>query len=377
MKDPQKTDTAQKAFYRSVLMAQNGDVDAFSSLVASTQNLVTSTALAITFDIAASEDVSQATYLDAWRQLKQLKSPDSFLPWLRQITRNKAKNFLRDNQWSRRQQVNDIYEAVDASATSDADVPDLELQLAKRQTEQALMELVAQLPAENRDVLILYYREEQNSAQVAQLLDLSEANVRQKLSRIRSGLKDELVSQLGEYVLSTAPTIAFTALVTTSIGASVPASAAISQAIVSESAAFGGMAKVIALLGGAIIGGITAIAAIFIASKIVQNKLSDEEQKILLKRHTKGQIIWVAISAICLAASYELTEGWMAPVSVYTLFIAGLMMQQIKLAKWFQYGVLCSSNKGYMAGWLGMLIGGVGGFTGLLMGLVNSGRLVI
>jgi hypothetical protein len=53
------------------------------------------------------------------------------------------------------------------------------------------------------------------------------------------------------------------------------------------------------------------------------------------------------------------------------------MMQQIKLAKWFQYGVLCSSNKGYMAGWLGMLIGGVGGFTGLLMGLVNSGRLVI
>ncbi|HJU40261.1 MAG TPA: sigma factor, partial [Tahibacter sp.] len=65
--------------------AQCGDRAAFARLVAATQRLVTGVALAITADVASSEDVAQDTFLAAWRHLALMRNPASFLPWLRQV----------------------------------------------------------------------------------------------------------------------------------------------------------------------------------------------------------------------------------------------------------------------------------------------------
>jgi len=48
--------------------------------------------------VQASEDIAQEAFIKAWQQLNQLSNPSSFLPWLRQITRNLARDWLRANR---------------------------------------------------------------------------------------------------------------------------------------------------------------------------------------------------------------------------------------------------------------------------------------
>ena len=80
---------------RELPAAAHGDHGAYGRIVLACQNTVTAIALAITRDVAASEDIAQEAFLKAWQQLDRLKNSTSFLPWLRQITRNLARDYLR------------------------------------------------------------------------------------------------------------------------------------------------------------------------------------------------------------------------------------------------------------------------------------------
>src|SRR5437870_1758670 len=77
-----------------VAAAARGEVAAFERLVKAHQSLVCSIALAIVRNIEASEEVAQETFIAVWRNLSKLRSPESFRPWLRQLTRARANDFL-------------------------------------------------------------------------------------------------------------------------------------------------------------------------------------------------------------------------------------------------------------------------------------------
>ena len=85
-----------------VAKATRGDHDAFAGLVHRTRNLVCSIAMAVLRDVDASQEVAQDVYLAVWRDLRRLRSVGSFLPWLRQITRNRAHHVLRSRVRHRR-----------------------------------------------------------------------------------------------------------------------------------------------------------------------------------------------------------------------------------------------------------------------------------
>ena len=80
---------------RELPAAASGCQHAYGRIVLASQNTVTAIALAITRDRQASEDIAQEAFVKGWQQLHQLRSATSFLPWLRQITRNLARDWLR------------------------------------------------------------------------------------------------------------------------------------------------------------------------------------------------------------------------------------------------------------------------------------------
>src|SRR6478735_3689408 len=90
---------------RFVVAAAGGDQEAFSRLVTATSGVVSSISLAILRDFELSRDVSQDVFLTAWRDLRKLRNPASFLPWLRQLTRNRAHHVLRTHVRERRRQA--------------------------------------------------------------------------------------------------------------------------------------------------------------------------------------------------------------------------------------------------------------------------------
>lgn len=204
--------------------AARGNQDAYGRIVGACQNTVTAIAYAITRDVQASEDIAQEAFLRAWQRLDRLKNSASFLPWLRQITRNLARDYLR-TQHHRPMSG----EAAELAITLTADPsPSPAERLLRTEEEIAAADIISSLPEDARETLLLFYREGQSSSQVAELLGLSDAAVRKRLSRARGIVREEMLKRFGEFARSTAPGAAFTVLVISGLMSAAPvASAAI------------------------------------------------------------------------------------------------------------------------------------------------------
>jgi len=230
--------------------ATRGSQEAYGRIVHACQNTVTAIALAITRDVQASEDIAQEAFLKAWQQLDRLKNSASFLPWLRQITRNLARDWLRTQHG--RPMSGEVAEiAIGMAADPD---PTPAERLLQTEEELVATEIISSLPEDSRETLLLFYREGQSSQQVAELLGLSDAAVRKRLSRARAMVRDELLQRFGEFARSTAPTAAFTMIV---LGGLVGAMPAASAATVIGSGVLGsGLAGKLGT-GGVTTGGVT------------------------------------------------------------------------------------------------------------------------
>ncbi|MGA6180946.1 RNA polymerase sigma factor [Stenotrophomonas sp. NPDC101269] len=190
---------------RELPAAAGGCQQSYGRIVLACQNTVTAIALAITRDVQASEDIAQEAFIKAWQQLNQLHSHASFLPWLRQITRNLARDWLRANR-GRPLSGEAAEMAISMAADPRPSAPEY---LQRVEEEVAAEEIISALPEDSRETLLLYYREGQRSQQVADLLGLSDAAVRKRLSRARATVREEMLRRFGDFARSSAPSAAF------------------------------------------------------------------------------------------------------------------------------------------------------------------------
>lgn len=363
-----------------VLAATAGDRSAFERLIASCRHTVTGIALAIVKDLDASEEVAQEVFIYIWQQLGTLREPASFLPWVRQMTRHRSYNYLRDNKVKQKVLGDEAENLLESFADPAASMQDL---LEREQQQIIMQDFISQLPEDSREIVLLYYREEQSSQQVADLLGLSDANVRKKLSRVREQLKDSLLARYGQLVLSTAPGLGFSAVVAAALtSVAPPVAAATSVSVAAQQSSL--LAKIAVLLGGAMIGALTAVAAVFFSMKAVLNKADNEDEKTALRALRNKTILWVLVSGLVLTAAYELTSGAWAPVAAFVLLIAGLIYSQLRLQqiisprlqRQYPNAAELSRVKRKNTLWclLGMTLGYSAGIFGLIYGLIQSGR---
>jgi RNA polymerase sigma factor (sigma-70 family) len=160
-----------------------GDERAFCRLIERYQNAVASVALGIVRNVSASQDVAQATFVAAWQRLRTLRQAESFGPWLMQLTRREALQALRAQK--RRGARDSAWHEAQPSVAGDASEA-----LAEREMYQNLYTALDEIPADCREILLLYYREGRSSDQVAALLSIGNAAVRKRLERAREVLRD-------------------------------------------------------------------------------------------------------------------------------------------------------------------------------------------
>ncbi len=358
-----------------VIAAQSGDSKAFERLILKTRQTITSIALAILRDLDSSEDVAQQVYISVWKQIKTLKNEASFLPWLRQMTRYTAYNYLRDNK-VKRKVVGDEADRILADY-SDPNTA-LDENLNKYQQSTILNKFIDELPDESREIVLLYYREEQSSQQVAGLLGVTPANVRQKLSRVRKTLKQSILEKHGKLLLSTAPTIGLSTLIMSSIATSTPVgAAAIASSITTSKAGFWG--KLLLMFGGAISGLLLGILAVIYGTKQPLKRISDEQAKKSLIKNRNRIIVWMIVSVAMLMVSYEVSDGWVLPLFAYLVFVLGIFLlmgvsNRIIYTQLYSHETddpdeLKERKAQRMYGTLGRVLGLVSGLAGLLIGL--------
>jgi RNA polymerase sigma factor (sigma-70 family) len=178
-----------------------GDRAAFARLVAAHQAMVSGIALAILGERRASEDVAQEAFAAAWRQRAHLRHPERVAAWLRQITRFRARQHLRDAGRRAR------WVTADAEAVARAvdPGPSAAEQLTEAEADRALQGALAGLDEDARTVLVLYYRSGEKVADVARTLGVAEAAVRKRLSRARQRLRDGVERRLAVVLVAFGP----------------------------------------------------------------------------------------------------------------------------------------------------------------------------
>lgn len=170
--------------------AQRGDADAFEQLLLEHQKNVYNLCYRMAGNPDDAMDLSQETFLRAWRCLDQYQFASAFSTWLYRLCSNICIDFLRRRR--RQQAVPLTFEDADGEEQTYA-VPDAqplpEEQVELKLTRETLAAAMAQLLPEHRAVLQLRVVNEMSYEQIADVLDIQIGTVKSRLSRARNQLK--------------------------------------------------------------------------------------------------------------------------------------------------------------------------------------------
>jgi RNA polymerase sigma-70 factor, ECF subfamily len=172
-----------------VAKSQRGDRAAFEELVRRTARLIFSRAYLETADLHRAEDLTQETFLTAWRSIHQVSDPSGFRTWLLSIAHTCAIDAARRGNRKKRSgksgDADDMFRLPDGSPT-----PAQSAQ-TREERERALAAL-RQLPAEYRDVLMLRYLGGADYETISRQLALSNGSLRGLLHRGLALLRSRL-----------------------------------------------------------------------------------------------------------------------------------------------------------------------------------------
>ena len=142
---------------------------------------------------AHADDCVQDAFLKAFRKIDSFERRSSLRTWLHRITVNEALMRLRKQKRLDEQPIDTLLPDFDANAcrieapwTVMATAEDI---LQRDEMRALVRAKIEQLPDSYRIVLMLRDIEEMDTAEVAELLDISQGNVKVRLHRARSALK--------------------------------------------------------------------------------------------------------------------------------------------------------------------------------------------
>lgn len=284
-----------------VVRSLNGDTHAYEQIVLRYQNLVCSLAYSLTGSLSRSEDLAQEVFVSAWKQLKQLKAPDQLRSWLCGITRNMAHHARRKEA-----REAEVYQIADPGFTTEANPHEA---LVSREEEQMVWRVVGSIPEAYREPMILYYRELESVATVAQLLGVTEEVVRQRLSRGRKLLRDRLTGTVEGALRRSAPGKAFAWGVISSLPVFAGSASAASAGMTAAAQAGGTAGKAIAAWGGvgAILGPILGLlGGIFGTAMSIQNTRSHRERRFVV---VGSVFFWILALGFCAVQFFVVREA--------------------------------------------------------------------
>jgi RNA polymerase sigma-70 factor (ECF subfamily) len=176
-------ETPNDLFY--VRRARAGDVRAFSAIVSNYQKMVFTIVLKIVGNREDAEDITQEVFVKVFKSLDQFKEEAEFSTWLYRIAYNTTLSELRKRKLSFLS-INENLDTDNEPITDEEELDVTEIKL------QYLEVALKKLPPDEIFLVTLYYFKEQSIDAISKISDLSVANVKVKLHRIRKKLALEI-----------------------------------------------------------------------------------------------------------------------------------------------------------------------------------------
>ena len=174
------TETNDQLYIEKIL---KGDVNAFSFLVDNYKNMVFSLAFKMTKSREEAEEVSQDTFIKAYKNLSKFKGDSKFSTWLYRIAYHTSLDAIKKNK--------NITNTFDINEVTFNQIKAVEhiLEGIERKERAELMEVCLQKMAdEERSIIWMFYYDELSLKEIIEVTGLQEANIKVKLHRARKKL---------------------------------------------------------------------------------------------------------------------------------------------------------------------------------------------
>ncbi len=176
--------------------AQRGDKRAFDLLVIKYQRKLARLLSQFIRDAAEVEDITQETFIKAYRSLPSFRGESAFYTWLYRIGINAAKNFLvaqgRRASTTNGFDIEDAENFEEGSQLRELNTPESELM--SRQIAQTIHQTLQELPEELRTAITLREIEGLSYEEIANIMSCPTGTVRSRIFRARETIADKLQS---------------------------------------------------------------------------------------------------------------------------------------------------------------------------------------
>lgn len=163
--------------------ALNGDKSGYAGLVNRHKAYAFSIALRIIKNREEAEEITQDSFIKAFRSLDQFRRDARFSTWLYRIVYTTALNYLR------RHGVETVELDVPMAELLPADQPDSAELLDQKIKKQYITQALNTLKSDDAIVLQLFYLEEKSLEEIAEIMGLEPNTVKIRLHRARPRLR--------------------------------------------------------------------------------------------------------------------------------------------------------------------------------------------
>ena len=169
----------------------DGDANAFAVLVDRYKDLVYTLAMRMVKNKEEAEEVSQDTFIKAYKSLNRFKGDSKFSTWIYRVAYNTCLDRLKKNK--RQQQTVTIDEYTEHQVKTIDNALD---RIETQEKQQAIKDCLELLPSEDSFLLTLYYFEELSLDEISKTVGLKPNNVKVKIFRSRKKLATILKERL-------------------------------------------------------------------------------------------------------------------------------------------------------------------------------------
>ncbi len=170
-------------------LSRGGDLDAFNEIVTRYQNAVYGVALKMVRNPATAEDLTQDTFISAFRNIAKFRG-GNFRAWLLRIARNATYDHLR--RMKRRPETSIEENIVTFSDTFRSADPEPEEWTLSSELGRAITEGLMSLSNDHRLSIILVDMDGYRYEEAAEVMGVSVGTVKSRLNRARGRMRDFL-----------------------------------------------------------------------------------------------------------------------------------------------------------------------------------------
>lgn len=185
----------QNELARLVQSAREGNQEAVSALYEKSYSKVFYTVKSMIKDEDAVLDIVQDTYIKAFTHLDTFEGNDKFIPWVKRIASNTARDWLKKKKPT-------LFTEMTSDDGQDTPVEEQfadersayipEQAIDENETKRLIREIIDDLPDDQRAVIGMYYYEEMSVREIAEALGASESAVKSRLMYGRKKIEKQV-----------------------------------------------------------------------------------------------------------------------------------------------------------------------------------------